>query len=117
VEGALYYQQQGMNEPDEVLAATAEYRRSEDQMRDFVEECLEYQPGARTQANSVLDLYLGWWDKTVAGGVRNRPSKTAVGRQLKYILRDKKNVGGKVYYFDYVIKAEALSEYGTGAEK
>lgn len=39
VEGLLDYLEGGLREPDEVLAATAEYRADSDPMRQFLEDC------------------------------------------------------------------------------
>jgi putative DNA primase/helicase len=109
VEGCLLYQRDKLIQaPEEVMKATREYQRGEDDVRDFVEVCLVPAPGKRINATDLHDLYLAYYEKEVGG----KPyTKTYIGRLLSYILRKKERVGGKIYYLDWDIKPEAWDQY------
>ncbi len=47
----------GFNYPEKVLQATAEYRRSEDSLQDFIDECLEINVGPERQIKGTGDNY------------------------------------------------------------
>jgi putative DNA primase/helicase len=50
----------GLILPDEVTAATAEYRRDHDTLGRWLEECTERKEGERVQHSTALDLFNAW---------------------------------------------------------
>jgi putative DNA primase/helicase len=70
VQGCLEWQEQGLNPPAKVLEATAEYRRDEDLLADFVDECCYVpdppDPGVWVGATEIYDVFCWWFSKTVS---------------------------------------------------
>jgi putative DNA primase/helicase len=62
VEGCLAWQHEGLAPPDAVSAATGDYREESHPLRDWLDECTESDPGART-AFSDLWVSYGEWSK------------------------------------------------------
>lgn len=62
VQGALNYLRHGLADPPSVLAATAEYAKSEDAIGRFVEECLVVGLGATemVKSNVIMSTYVRW---------------------------------------------------------
>lgn len=62
LDGLRDFLDRGLVPPEEVRAATAEYRRDSDQLGRFLEACVEPEPGARVQS-SVLHAVFNAWSK------------------------------------------------------
>lgn len=63
LEGCLEWQRDGMNPPEEVMAATSEYRNDQDIISKFIaEECFE-SPELRTQLNDLFEGYKSWCER------------------------------------------------------
>ncbi|GFK95469.1 hypothetical protein NNJEOMEG_03332 [Fundidesulfovibrio magnetotacticus] len=114
VKGCLLYQRDGIAPPRSVLAATEEYKREEDQIQDFIEECLISFDGTgktdverRTNATEIYDLYSRWFLKNRGKHV---PRIHTFGKHLGRKLR-KEKVGGLTYYYDVRINPDALDAY------
>ncbi len=60
VEGCLEWQLDGLQAPDEVLAATKEYREEMDVLGAFLEECCEVGPEKNVAASELYQAY-GLW--------------------------------------------------------
>ena len=60
IEGALRFLVEGLHVPDEVKAATAEYRSEMDPMTDFVADCVERVEGGSETARVLYDAYVSW---------------------------------------------------------
>lgn len=67
VRGCLDWQKQGLNTPDEILAAGQSYRQEEDTIALFVEECCVENENARCYASEAYNRYKTWCD---AGNMR-----------------------------------------------
>ena len=63
VQGCLLWQQQGLNPPDLVVAATAEYFDEEDAIGDFLEEEVQRHPQARVGVADVFQRWQEWAGK------------------------------------------------------
>lgn len=115
VRGYMFYVTEGIEPPEEVKESTAKYRREEDIMEDFVEACLEKievesnikEDEKRIGASDLYELFKNWFIDNYS---KNVMSGTSFGRMAaKRITKGK--VGGKVYYFGYVITENAKGQY------
>lgn len=107
VRGCIDWQKNGLNPPPKVLEATAEYRKDEDLLSDFVEECCEEVPDSRVVAKELYDAFL-WWFRENVSSSKSFPQKT-FGRLMGKRF-DKRKVGGKVWYFGVRVRQEVLEE-------
>ncbi len=60
VEGCLTWRRDGLGEPDEVRAATADYRRAEDRLGEFFAEACVFEPGATAERAATYRAYRAW---------------------------------------------------------
>ncbi len=60
VKGCTEWQADGLDEPEEVTGATAEYRQEQDVLGRFVEECCVVDPAAKAQATPLYQAYRAW---------------------------------------------------------
>ena len=60
VRGCLEWQKNGLNPPDIVRVANAEYRFEEDIFGHFLRDCCFRSPDAETQASALYKIYLKW---------------------------------------------------------
>ncbi|MEL6345616.1 MAG: phage/plasmid primase, P4 family [Myxococcota bacterium] len=63
VEGCLEWQRQGLNEPEQVKAATREYQTESDQVGRFLDDRCELDPVARCPSAVVYAEYKRWCEK------------------------------------------------------
>lgn len=78
LQGCCAWQAEGLAPPDEVQAATAEYRREMDVLQDFLDACCVIAPNARVGATALYATYRKW-----AEGTGHHPmSQTRFGRKL-----------------------------------
>jgi putative DNA primase/helicase len=101
VRGCLLWQKHGLNPPKEVREATEQYRRNEDLLADFIDECCVREPGARGKSSLLYARFVEWYHDNIG---KNEPSGTWFGKQLsqKY-EKDKSN--GCVMYFGITLAA------------
>lgn len=57
IEGCLAWQRDGLNVPEAVQRSTAEYRRDSDPLALFIEDCLQFTPGAWTPWADIWNAY------------------------------------------------------------
>jgi putative DNA primase/helicase len=60
VAGAVDYMKQGLAEPEVITRATAEYRREEDQLIGWIEECCDSDAGAWVSTSELRESYASW---------------------------------------------------------
>jgi putative DNA primase/helicase len=94
VRGCLEWQRIGLDPPDKVKDATKEYRRDEDLMGHFLEECCYENPDAETKAVALYDRFVKWWDANVS---RKKLSKKKFGMMIG--KKFKKRKSGTYSYF------------------
>jgi len=63
VRGCLEWQRGGLTEPDEVQAATAEYRSAEDTIARFLDECCAVTPDAETRGPDLYRRFREWCER------------------------------------------------------
>lgn len=87
IEGAKTYLAQGLVTPDEVKAATQEYRDEMDKIGPFIAECVLPAEGQHVKARAMYEAYVSW-----AEANNHKPVfETRFGRETK-----KKLTAGKV---------------------
>jgi len=93
VEGCLSWQREGLDFPESVVNATAEYRRESDQVGRFTEECCVVGESLTARARPLYTAYKRWAE--VAGeGVL---TETAFGIRLRDRFRKKHSDIGTCY--------------------
>ncbi len=95
VRGCLLYQQQGINPPLEITQATEEYRKAEDVLADFIEECCFREDGAKGKGNELYQRYVTWYHENI--GEKERTG-TWFGKQLRQKFSKTKVNGCVVYH-------------------
>ncbi len=108
VRGCLEWQRIGLDPPAIVKDAVAEYRRDEDMLGDFIDECLDIEPDDEvgTQATEVFAAFEAWWTKNVS---KNAPKQRWFGKLLQRRFRREKT-GGVYRYFGFRIRLSALED-------
>ena len=93
IRGYLDYQKQGLNPPDSVLAATKDYRESEDSIKAFIrEKCVEG-AGHQVRASVLYAAYKHWQE----GNGERAMGANKFGRHISDLYDSIKDRGGKVY--------------------
>lgn len=59
-EGYRLYKAEGLDEPEEVKAATEEYRVESDRIAQFMRQCLKKEKGSEIKAANVYSRYKDW---------------------------------------------------------
>lgn len=78
VRGCLEWQKHGLGTPQEILAATNEYRKEEDVIEQFVTDALEFVTNYNARAQDVYNKYVEW---AIANGMKPM-SQTLFGRRM-----------------------------------
>ena len=101
VRGCVEYQRHGLNPPKVVLEATAQYRRSEDVVADFLMGRTLKDPLAKVSAKDLYDAFCDWYKENLDG-------KTIISqRRFGDLMRnrfEKSQPGGRVYYNGLLLK-------------
>ncbi|MBI4563844.1 MAG: hypothetical protein HY716_04020 [Planctomycetes bacterium] len=79
VRGAVAWYAEGLRDPAEVLAATAEYREEQDALAGFIEDCCIVLPPARASARDLYTAYTRWVEEK---GTGDPVKQNAFGRRL-----------------------------------
>lgn len=79
VQGCLLWQREGLERPEIVRAATAEYRSENDKLGAFLAECCEIDPHASAITQFLYDAYTEWCRKSG----EEPKTKTMLGILLK----------------------------------
>lgn len=95
VRGCLEYQKQGLNPPVEIIEATAQYRRDEDILADWLEDYCKITSDEKGQATELYDHFVKWYRKNVSKkkDFSQRRFGTLMGRRF-----EKSKSVGTVYY-------------------
>jgi putative DNA primase/helicase len=81
IEGALKYQESGLNEPAAVIAATDEYRAAEDILGRFAKDIgLVFDKALATRSSELMDSLKHWCE---AEGIANAPSAKDIAPWLR----------------------------------
>ncbi|MFD1441416.1 phage/plasmid primase, P4 family [Lacticaseibacillus hegangensis] len=93
VDGALKWQQEGLQPPQSVKDASLEYRNEMDVLELFVSDACEKGPGYEAPAGQLYQLYVQWCDKT--GEYKMRKQKFSGEMQKKFNYARKRD--GRFY--------------------
>ncbi len=66
VRGCLAWQRQGLNPPKKVLDDSLKYRRNEDDLQDFIDQCCHVaigEPGVESPVSTLYKRYKVWWEE------------------------------------------------------
>ena len=85
VRGCLEWQRQGLNPPEAVKSATANYRKDEDLIGQFISEGCVAMPHARVKAGELLEAYVKWCDE---GGLKPLSRNKFANQMLDRFDRD-----------------------------
>jgi putative DNA primase/helicase len=66
VQGALEWQQRGLDPPPVVMEATARYRKGEDLVGQFVEDACYVDAAAQVSARALYDAFKQWWEENIS---------------------------------------------------
>jgi len=80
VQGALLWQAEGLEPPAKVRAAVDAYKREEDILADFIEECTEADLDATTTHSDIFKAYQEW---TVESGIKFAFTKNVLAKKLR----------------------------------
>ena len=105
VRGCLEWQREGLQPPREVTEATEQYRRNEDLLADFIDECCLKEPGAKEKASNLYSQFVSWYHNNVG---KNEPSGTWFGKQLSAKF-NKTKVDGRTIYHGIVLSSFGCS--------
>lgn len=105
VRGCLEWQQQGLCPPEQVTAATEEYRLGEDTITQFVSEVCkqEVAPDARENATDIYNVFKRWYKVNVSAKPGSCPAQKKFGAMLKKQFKSDK-IGGTTKYFGLQLK-------------
>jgi putative DNA primase/helicase len=102
VRGCLLWQKHGLDPPRKVTEATEQYRRSEDLLADFIEECLLVEPGAKAKSSDIYSRFQDWYTANIGNRV---PSSTWFGKNMS-LKFDKNKIDGCVQYHGVYIPGD-----------
>jgi len=95
VRGCLQWQAEGWNPPPIVKQATQEYKRDEDLLADFIDECCVTGPEYEVQATELYKEFATWWKEAIG---RHCPSQKSFGALVGKKFEKAKRSGKYQYY-------------------
>jgi len=93
VSGFFEWQDKGLMPPPQVMNATWEYRKNENFIEQFLDECCVINEGAHCRAGEILEAYQGWCNERGVKTDRKNFHETLSSR-----LHSKSTNKGKIYY-------------------
>ena len=64
IDGCLNWQEQGLNPPERVLAATSDYLSTEDAIATWIEDCCHEGPDFKVAAGRLYSSWKGWAEQS-----------------------------------------------------
>lgn len=115
VEGCLMWQQEGLEPPEKVLKATAEYKNEMDILATFCEACLvvDNMPAHQIPANELFNVYQQWANKNNEYVMTSRKFFLEMAKKVPEKVRHSTGMQYRgVYFNDYgrtFIKAKGFN--------
>ncbi len=102
VQGCLDYQREGLNPPEIVLEATAQYRRDEDLLADFIEDKCMIKEQVKTRSSELFDAFVPWYEENISKkGITQKKFSTILTRRF-----EKVKTNGVIYYVGIELRGE-----------
>lgn len=92
VAGFYEWQDKGLMPPPQIISATGAYRKAEDLIEQFFDECCVIKEGAFCRGGKIFEAYQGWCDER---GVKSRRKKFY--EKLTNQFDSEKTEYGKIY--------------------
>lgn len=96
VEGCMKWQQEGLGEPEEVRAATDEYKEEMDLLSNFLDECCVVMPVAKVAVNDIHKEYMKWAEENGEYPMKQRAFSNRL--QMKGFSK-RKSTGNRTFFF------------------
>ncbi|MEH7126007.1 phage/plasmid primase, P4 family [Bacillus sp. JJ1773] len=96
VEGCMKWQQGGLGEPDEVKAATDEYKEEMDLLSNFLDECCVMLNEAKVAVNDIHKEYMKWAEENGEYPMKQRAFSNRL--QMKGFSK-RKSTGNRTFFF------------------
>jgi putative DNA primase/helicase len=96
VKGCLMWQREGLTEPEEVAAATQNYKEEMDTIKDFIEENCLVNPLAKVEVANLYVAYLSWCEEN---GEYPLSKKNLVAKLEEMDFEKRRVSGNKPYLF------------------
>jgi putative DNA primase/helicase len=96
VRGCLDYQRDGLAPPRQVIAATEEYRSSQDMIQDFLNACCAFDQDSSERAGKVYERFQSW-HKLVYGERIKVPGLKTFSAEMQ---RKVKRTPGRLTYYE-----------------
>ena len=81
--------------PRKVTDATELYRKNEDLLADYIDECCHREPGAKEKASNLYGRFVSWYHANIG---TKEPSGTWFGKQLSQKYEKSKTEGCVTYH-------------------
>jgi len=92
LDGWEQYQAEGLNPPEKVTAATADYRTESDSLGSFLDDCCVLQKTLRVTSTALYSAYESWCH---TNGERPLAQRTLAARLREYGIDSHKGSGGR----------------------
>ena len=96
VEGCLKWQREGLGEPEEIKAATDEYKEEMDLLSNFLDECCLIRKEARVIVSDIHKVYIKWAEENGEYPMKQRVFSSRL--QMRGFSK-KKSTGNRTYFF------------------
>jgi putative DNA primase/helicase len=96
VDGCIKWQQEGLGEPEEVKAATDEYKEEMDLLSNFLDEHCVIMPAAKVSVNEIHKVYMKWADENGEYPMKLRAFSSRL--QMRGFSK-RKSTGNKTFFF------------------
>jgi putative DNA primase/helicase len=107
VQGCLRWELEGMQEPAEVIKAVEDYRRREDRLEDFLDECCTLNPDAEENATALYTVFKKWWKSRVTP---KPPSQRKFGDWMTLRFHKESGDLGRKFYYGVRLNVPHFSE-------
>jgi putative DNA primase/helicase len=96
VDGCIKWQQEGLGEPDEVKAATDEYKEEMDLLSNFLSEHCVVLPDAKVAVNDIHKAYMNWAEENGEYPMKQRVFSSRL--QMRGFSK-RKSTGNRTFFF------------------
>lgn len=101
VRGCLAWQREGLNPPEEVRKQTAKYRRSLDNLQDFLDERCIIDTGLKESAKALYDSFCEFWEENIGKKI---PSQVMFGKWMtRRFEKERTGARGSYEYYGVAI--------------